>query len=73
MPKRKAEAISSGVNVLGKAALLDDSDFSMASEDEAGGATLKINDEYARRFEHNKKREELQKRQSENATRHCLC
>ncbi|KAI1429299.1 KRI1-like family C-terminal-domain-containing protein [Xylaria sp. FL1777] len=34
--------------------LFDDSD-----DDSDGGADLKINDEYAKRFEHNKKREEL--------------
>lgn len=38
-----------------KAKLLDDSDNSDAEE---GGVTLKVNDEYARRFEYNKKREE---------------
>ena len=49
--------------------LLDDSD----SGDESGGVpigkqsdadTFKINEDYARRFEHNKKREEMQK---------CMC
>jgi protein KRI1 len=51
-----------------KPKLLDDSDSSSASEDESdGGAKLedpgfKINQEYAKRFEHNKKREELHKR-----------
>ncbi len=46
--------------------LLVDSDSDSGSEDEseAGGAPLeesgfKINEEYAKRFEHNKKREEL--------------
>ncbi|KAH7411942.1 KRI1-like family C-terminal-domain-containing protein [Phaeosphaeria sp. MPI-PUGE-AT-0046c] len=38
-----------------KAKLLDDSDNSDAED---GGVTLKVNDEYARRFEYNKKREE---------------
>lgn len=38
-----------------KAKLLDDSDDSDA---EQGGVALKVNDEYARRFEYNKKREE---------------
>ncbi|KAH7066020.1 hypothetical protein FB567DRAFT_599805 [Paraphoma chrysanthemicola] len=37
-----------------KAKLLDDSD----SSDAEGGVTLKVNDEYAKRFEYNKKREE---------------
>ena len=46
-------------------ALLDDS--SDESGDELGGVNLaegqafKVNEEYARRFEHNKKREELQR------------
>jgi protein KRI1 len=48
--------------------LLDD-DSSSDSGDESGGVPItdqsepafKINEEYARRFEHNKKREELQK------------
>jgi protein KRI1 len=38
-----------------KAKLLDDSDNSDPDE---GGVTLKVNDEYAKRFEFNKKREE---------------
>jgi protein KRI1 len=52
---------------LNKANLLDDSDSS--SEDESGGGALleeagfKINEEFAKRFEHNKKREELQRRE----------
>jgi hypothetical protein len=44
-----------------KAKLLDDSDNSDAEE---GGVTLKVNDEYARRFEYNKKREEKHRRMS---------
>jgi hypothetical protein len=49
---------------VGKAKLLDDSD----SDDDFHSAqqspvnSFKINEEYARRFEHNKKREELQRR-----------
>ncbi|KAH8595573.1 KRI1-like family C-terminal-domain-containing protein [Bisporella sp. PMI_857] len=48
-----------------KPSLLDDSD-SWSSEDDSGGVDLqepgfKINEEYAKRFEHNKKREELQR------------
>jgi hypothetical protein len=46
-------------------ALLSDSSSDEESGDESGGVEvgdLKINEEYARRFEHNKKREELQKR-----------
>ncbi|KAF4636438.1 hypothetical protein G7Y89_g1646 [Cudoniella acicularis] len=52
---------------ISKPNLLDDSDSTSSSEDESvGGAQLeepkfKINEEYAKRFEHNKKREELQK------------
>jgi protein KRI1 len=38
-----------------KAKLLDDSD---SSDNDEGGVALKVNDEYARRFEYNKKREE---------------
>jgi protein KRI1 len=51
---------------LNKSNLLDDSDSS--SEEESGGDDLleepgfKINEEYAKRFEYNKKREELQRR-----------
>lgn len=51
--------------------LLDDSDSNGDSDGEAGGVKVnrasdetfnfKINEEFARRFEHNKKREELQK------------
>ena len=48
--------------------LLDD-ESSSDSENDAGGVSIskspeagfKINEEYARRFEHNKKREEVQK------------
>lgn len=52
---------------LNKSMLLDDSDSDSSGDDEsAGGVTLKepgfkINEEYAKRFEHNKKREELQR------------
>ncbi|KAL2155933.1 hypothetical protein VTH82DRAFT_675 [Thermothelomyces myriococcoides] len=53
-----------------KKSLFEDSDSSGSEDDqEDGGATLgnsvelKINEEYARRFEHNKKREELQRLQ----------
>ena len=75
MPKRKAETLSQLPAVNGnkkvkheepklkKSNLLDDSDPS--SEDESGGGAplegFKINEEYAKRFEHNKKREELQR------------
>jgi hypothetical protein len=52
------------VKVVKSKNLLDDSD---SSEDESvGGAPLesgfKVNEEYAKRFEHNKKREELHRR-----------
>tara|TARA_R110002003_G_scaffold214_1_gene16036 strand:- start:1496 stop:1744 length:249 start_codon:yes stop_codon:yes gene_type:complete len=43
-----------------KAKLLDDSDNS----DAEGDVTLKVNDEYAKRFEYNKKREEKHRRMS---------
>ena len=43
-----------------KTKLLDDSDGD--SESEAGGVSLNINEDYARRFEHNKKREEQHRR-----------
>lgn len=47
--------------------LLDNSDSSGSEDESEGGAELeepgfKINAEYAKRFEHNKKREELAKR-----------
>jgi protein KRI1 len=50
-----------------KPKLLDDSDSSSSEDESDGGAKLedtgfKINQDYAKRFEHNKKREELQKR-----------
>jgi protein KRI1 len=50
-----------------KPSLLDDNDSASSSDDDSvGGAKLeqpdfKINEEYAKRFEHNKKREELHK------------
>lgn len=53
-----------------KSRKLFDDDSSSDSGDESGGVpvnngvTFKVNEEYARRFEHNKKREELQKRAS---------
>ncbi|KAF2640638.1 Krr1-domain-containing protein [Massarina eburnea CBS 473.64] len=43
-----------------KTKLLDDSDDD-GEDEEMGGMSLKVNEEYARRFEHNKKREEKQK------------
>jgi len=48
-----------------KAKLLDDSDADSDTESnvnaDAGGISLKVNEEYARRFEHNKRREEQQR------------
>jgi len=45
-----------------KAKLLDASDSE--SDSEEGGVELKVNEEYARRFEHNKKRAEMHRRKS---------
>lgn len=42
-----------------KTKLFDDSD---ESDGEPGGVSLKVNEEYARRFEHNKKREDKHRR-----------
>lgn len=58
-PEKTKEKAAKKVN------LLDDSD----SDDEDGGANiaapqLKVNEEFAKRFEHNKKREEMQRRRS---------
>jgi len=52
-----------------KANLLDDSDSASSDDEIVGGVKLdepgfKINKDYAKRFEHNSKREELQRRQS---------
>jgi len=49
-----------------KPVLMDDSDSENGSDDDSGGVKLvqpgfTINEEYAKRFEHNKKREELQR------------
>jgi len=74
MAKRKAESLSrpeDGVKKakhvditkpVSKPALMDDSE----SEDESDGGVelaqdFKVNEDYAKRFEHNKKREELQR------------
>jgi len=62
------ESKHEAIEIIPKPDLLDDSDSASSSEDESdGGAKLedpgfKINEEYAKRFEHNKKREELHKR-----------
>ncbi|KAI5926381.1 KRI1-like family C-terminal-domain-containing protein [Camillea tinctor] len=47
-----------------KKALFDDSD-----DDSDGGVTLKVNSEYAKRFEHNKKREELHRLEEKYKTK----
>ncbi|KAH6627720.1 KRI1-like family C-terminal-domain-containing protein [Chaetomium tenue] len=55
--------------IISKKGLFDDSSSSSEDDQEDGGATLgpsaelKINEEYARRFEHNKKREEMHRLQ----------
>lgn len=59
--KVKHEATSS----VAKRSLLDDSDSGSSEDESVGGVQLeqpelKINKEFASRFEHNKKREELQ-------------
>ncbi|KAL2259178.1 hypothetical protein VTK26DRAFT_7243 [Humicola hyalothermophila] len=51
-----------------KKSLFDDSESSSEDDQEEGGAELKINTEYARRFEHNKKREELHRLQEKYKT-----
>ena len=67
---KSAKRASDGDKMVSKKALFDDSSSSSSDDDqEDGGATLgpsaglKINEEYARRFEHNKKREELHRLQ----------
>ena len=73
MAKRKADTISQEPSAAGSKkakhdknegiaqpfSLMDDSDSENSNEDESGGVKLKINEEYAKRFEHNKKREEM--------------
>lgn len=61
---KKSKTKASGVPI--KTNLLDDSDIDGSGNESEGGVTLegqelKINADYAKRFEHNKKREELQK------------
>lgn len=79
MGKRKAESLTTSQSntkkikaenpKINKQNLLDDSDASSSDDESVGGVQLeeepafKINKEFATRFEHNKKREELQKRQ----------
>jgi protein KRI1 len=50
-----------------KAKLLDNTDDE-GSDSEDGGAPLRINEEYASRFEHNKKRAERQRRAYDHPT-----
>ncbi|KAK4156055.1 KRI1-like family C-terminal-domain-containing protein [Chaetomidium leptoderma] len=61
---KSAKGASHGDKMGSKQALFEDSSSSSEDDQEDGGATLaaselKINEEYARRFEHNKKREEI--------------
>lgn len=42
--------------------ILDDSSSDSSSESDVEGAEFKINEDFAKKFEYNKKREELQKR-----------
>ncbi|KAK0748779.1 KRI1-like family C-terminal-domain-containing protein [Apiosordaria backusii] len=71
MASAPAKTARSGDKIVPKKqSLFDDSASSSEDDQEDGGATLggqapglKINEEYARRFEHNKKREELQRLQ----------
>ncbi|KAK4033613.1 KRI1-like family C-terminal-domain-containing protein [Parachaetomium inaequale] len=66
---KSAKGAARGDKVVSKKGLFDDSSSSSDDDQEDGGATLgpsaelKINEEYARRFEHNKKREELHRLQ----------
>ncbi|GAB1320722.1 Kinetochore protein Spc24 [Madurella fahalii] len=66
---RTAKGAANGDKIVPKKSLFDDSASSSEDDQEEGGATLgpssqlKINEEYARRFEHNKKREELHRLQ----------
>lgn len=65
---RTVNGAANGGKIAPKKSLFDDSGSS-SEDDQEGGATLgpssqlKINEEYARRFEHNKKREELHRLQ----------
>jgi protein KRI1 len=66
---KSAKGAAKGDKIVSKKALFDDSGSSSEDDQEDGGATLgssadlKINEEFARRFEHNKKREELHRLQ----------
>jgi protein KRI1 len=69
MAPASAKSAQGGDKIVPKKALFEDSGSSSEDDQEDGGATLgpsaelKINEEYARRFEHNKKREELHRLQ----------
>lgn len=66
---KTANSAANGDETVPKKSLFEDSGSSSEDDQEEGGATLgpssqlKINEEYARRFEHNKKREELHRLQ----------
>jgi protein KRI1 len=65
--KHDGETSKASAPAPAKTMMLDDSDASDSEDNDNGGASLetsgfKVNEEYARRFEHNKKREELQRR-----------
>lgn len=53
-----------------KAKLIDESDEGSGEE---GGITLKVNEDYARRFEYNKKREEQHRRTFHSSSCSHLC
>ncbi|KAK4115193.1 hypothetical protein N656DRAFT_776280 [Canariomyces notabilis] len=65
---KKSEPATKDGSFIPKKSLFDDSSSGSEDDQEEGGVTLgpsqlKINEEYARRFEHNKKREELHRLQ----------
>ncbi|KAK4123651.1 Krr1-domain-containing protein [Parathielavia appendiculata] len=74
VPAKRVQSAPQGDMSVPKKALFDDSASSSEDDQEDGGATLgpsaelKINQEYARRFEHNKKREELHRLQEKYKT-----
>lgn len=59
---------------MAKKSLFDEADSASASgsEDDTRGKKLQINEEYARRFEHNKKREEKHRRAFSLPPRHTV-
>lgn len=60
----KAEPPETETPAVPKKTLLFDDDNNSDDADVNGGVELKVNEEYAKRFEHNKKREERQRRMS---------